>query len=139
MRAFLNVHRTRTQGWHVSRQRSESDAPGNEAAEFDRFSDVFMEFLFEHGHLSKSFRPWWQSRKRAVAAQGASQALRTIRSICKDHLEMTRHWATPEVAMLDSYLENAGALTLSTMRRRLWHSPTTPTSMISTHRRPSPY
>lgn len=122
----------------MSRQ-SDSDAPHDEAAELDRFSDAFMDYLFEHGHLSKTFRPWWQSRKRAVTAQPLAQAARTMRSICKDHLEMTRHWATPEVVALDRYLEDAGALTLSTMRRRLWHSPTTPTSMVANHRRPSPY
>lgn len=123
----------------MSRQRSDSDAHEDEAAELDRFSDAFMEYLFEHGHLSKTFRPWWQSRKRAVSAQSAPQALRTIRSICKDHLEMTRHWAEHDVVTLNRYLEDAGTLTLTAMRRRLWHSPTTPTSMGTGHRRPSPY
>jgi len=52
---------------------------------------------------------------------------------------MTRHWATPDVVTLDRYLEDAGALTLTTMRRRLWHSPTTPSSLATRQRRPSPY
>ncbi len=122
----------------MSRQAPGPEGPGNEAAELDRFSDAFMDYLFEHGHLSKSFRPWWQSRKRAIGTQTPAQAIRTVRSICKDHLEMTRHWPEPDVSAVDRYLEAKGTLTLTLLRRRLWHGTTTPTSPTAP-RRPSPY
>ena len=99
-----------------------SEAQIRETAELDWFSDCLMDYMFKRGYLSVSFRPWWQSRTGSAHVLPPAPALRLLRLICRDHLEMTRHWSAAEVQSLDERLETLDCITITALRQRVWRS-----------------